>query len=87
VLGHHDISIHAKAEAAAHALERALKDSSARVGYKERTAVITTEGYEMALPGVVITYETARHVLSVRSRTSPLKAKEALSGPPVSEWD
>jgi hypothetical protein len=36
---------------------------------------------------VVITDETARHVLSVRSRTSPLKAKEALSGPPVSEWD
>ena len=87
MLRHHDISIDAEAEAAAHALERALKDSSVRVGRKERMAVITTEGYEVALAGVVITRKAPRHELSVRPRTSPLKAKEALSGPPVSEWD
>lgn len=87
MLRHYDISIDAEAEAAAHALERALKDSSARVGHKQRMAMITTEGYEMALSGVVIAGEAPRHEFSVRSRTSPLKAKEALSGPPVSEWD
>jgi len=87
VLRHHHISIDAEAEAAAHALERGLKDSSARVGRKQRMAVITTEGYEMALPGVVMTRKAPRHELSVRPPTSPLKAKEALSGPPVSEWD
>jgi hypothetical protein len=41
---HHDISIDAEAEAAAHGLNRALKDSSSRVGCKEGLAVITTEG-------------------------------------------
>lgn len=85
MLRHHHISINAERKAAA--LERALKDSSAGVGRKEGTAVITTEGYEMALPGVVITRETPRHEPSVRPRTSPLKAKEALNGPPVSEWN
>jgi len=37
----------------------------------------------MALPGVVITRKAPGHQLSVRSRTDPLKAKEALSGPPA----
>jgi hypothetical protein len=75
--------IHAEAEAAAHALERALKDSSACVGRQERMAVATTEGYEMTSPGVVITRKAARRELNVKTRTSPLKAKEALSGPPA----
>ena len=65
VLGHHDVSIDAKAKAAAHALKCVLKDSSARVGREQRTAVITTEGYEVALPGVVITRKAPRHALSV----------------------
>jgi len=46
-------------------------------------AVITTEGYEMALPGVVITRKAPRHELSVRCRTSPLKPKPGLNGPPA----
>jgi hypothetical protein len=77
VLRHHDVSIDAEAEAAAHALEPALKDSSARVGRKEGTAVITTERYKMVLPGRVITRKAPRHELSVRAQTSPLKAKAA----------
>jgi hypothetical protein len=65
VLGHHDVAVDAKAEGAAHALRGVLKDSSARVGREQGTAVITTEGYEMALPGMVITLEAPRHEVSV----------------------
>jgi hypothetical protein len=50
VLGHHDISLDAKAEAAAHTLKGVLKESSARVGHEKGTALITRKGYEMALP-------------------------------------
>jgi hypothetical protein len=64
-LGHHDVSVDAKAEAAAHALKGVLKDSSAHVGSEQETGVITTEGDEMALPGVVITFKAPRHELSV----------------------
>jgi hypothetical protein len=52
VLGHDDLSVEAKAEAAAHALKGVLKDSSARVGREQRTAVITTKSYEMAFAPV-----------------------------------
>ena len=55
VLGHHDVAVDARAEVGAHALQSVLKDSSPRVGREQGTAVITTEGYEMALPSVVIT--------------------------------
>jgi len=65
VLGHDDVSVDAKAEAAAHALKGVFKDSSARVGREQETAVITTETYEMALPGVLITRKAPRHALSV----------------------
>jgi hypothetical protein len=82
VFMHHDVSVDAKAEGATHALKGVLKDSSVRVGREQRTAVITTKGYEMALPGVVITMKAPRHVGSVACRTSPLKAKEALNGAP-----
>ena len=65
VLGHHDVSRDAKAKAAAHALKGVLKDSSARVGREQRTAMITRKSYEMALPSVVITRKAPRHELSV----------------------
>jgi hypothetical protein len=48
-----------------------LKDSSARVGREQGTAVITTESYEMALPGVLITRKAPRHALSVPCGASP----------------
>jgi hypothetical protein len=54
-----------KAEAAAHALKGVLKDSSAPVGREQGTAVVTTEGDEMALPGVLITRKAPRHEFSV----------------------
>ena len=43
VLGHDNVSVDAKAKAAAHALKGVLKDSSARVGREQGTAVITAE--------------------------------------------
>ena len=82
MLRHHNVAVDAKAEVAAHALKGVLKDSSAGVGREQGTAVITTKGYEMALPGVVITLKAPGHELSVACSSSPLKAKEALSGPP-----
>jgi hypothetical protein len=65
VLRHDDVSVYAKAEAAAHVLQGVLKDSSASVGREQGTAMITTESYEMALPGVLITRKAPRHALSV----------------------
>ena len=65
MLGHDDVSIDAKAEAAAHALKGVLKNSSARVRREQGTVVITTEAYEMALAGVLITRKAPRHELSV----------------------
>ncbi len=65
MLRHHDVSIDAKAETAAHALKCVLKDSSARIGREQRTAVIARESYEMALPGMLITRKAPRHALSV----------------------
>jgi hypothetical protein len=50
VLGHDDVAVDAEAEVAAHALKGVFKDSSAGVGRELGTAMITTEGYEMALP-------------------------------------
>jgi len=78
VLRHHHISIDAEAEAAAHALERDLKDSSARVERKQRMAVITTEGYEMALPGVLITRKAPRHELMRKVSDFPTQGKRSL---------
>jgi hypothetical protein len=60
VLGHHDVSVDAKAEAAAHTLQRALKDSPAFVRRKQWMAVIATECYKVSLPGVVIALETPK---------------------------
>jgi hypothetical protein len=65
VLGHDDVSVDAKTEVAAHTLQGVLKDSSARVRREQGRAVITTEGYEMALPRVLITRKAPRHALSV----------------------
>jgi hypothetical protein len=65
VLGHDDVSVDAKAEAAAHALKGVLKDVSARVVREQGTAVIRREGHEMALPGMVITRKAPRHEVSV----------------------
>jgi len=65
VLRHYYVSVDAKPEVASHALKGVLKNSSARIGYEERTAVITTESYEVALPSVMITLEAPRHELSV----------------------
>jgi hypothetical protein len=65
VLGHYDVCVDAKAEAAAHALQSVLKDLPARVRREQETAVITAESYEMALSGVVITLKAPRHEVSV----------------------
>src|SRR5207245_1882880 len=43
VLRHHDVSVDAKAEAAAHALKGVLKHLSAHVVREQGTAVITTK--------------------------------------------
>ena len=83
MFGHHDVPVDAKAQGAAHALKGVLKDLPTRVRRKHETE--TTEGYEMALSGVVITLRAPRHEVSVVCWTSPLKAKEALSRPPVVE--
>jgi hypothetical protein len=82
VLGHHNVGVDAKAEVAADALEGVLKDLPAGVGGELGTAVITTKRHEMALPGLLITLKAPRHEVSVVCAKSPLKAKEALSGPP-----
>jgi len=81
VFRHDNVSIDAHAETAAHALKRALKHLSARVIREEGIAVVT-ESNEMALSGVVIALETRWHEISVDCRNYPLKANEALSGPP-----
>ena len=65
VLRHDDISVDAKAEAAAHALQGVLKDSSARISSEQGATMITAESYEMALPGLLITRKSPRHELSV----------------------
>ena len=74
VLGHHDVSVDAKAEAAAHTLKRVLKDSSALVRREQWTPVITTKCYEVTLPGVLIALEAPRHALSVARCSAPLKS-------------
>ena len=82
MLGHHNVGVDAKAEGAADALEGVLKDLPAGVGGELGTAVITTKRHEMALPGLLITLKAPRHEVSVVCAKAPLKAKEALSGPP-----
>jgi hypothetical protein len=82
VFRHDNVSIDAHAETAAHALKSALKHLSTRVIREQGAAVVTAKRDEMALSGVVIALETPWHEISVDCRNSPLKAKEALSGPP-----
>jgi hypothetical protein len=65
VFKHHDVSVDAKAEFAAHALQRILEDSTALVCREQGTTVITTKSYKMALPAMLITYQAPRHELSV----------------------
>ena len=80
VLGHHDVTVDAKPEAAAHALKRVLKDSSAFVRREQWAAVIATKCYEVALPSVVIALETRRHQLSVACCRAPLKQLSGVAG-------
>ena len=71
MLGHHDVFVDAKAEAAAHALKGVFKDWSARVVREQGTAVITTESYEVALPGVLITRKAPMHAAQRSSLSIP----------------
>jgi hypothetical protein len=73
-LGLEDVSVDAKAQPASHALKGVFKDSSACVGPEQGTAVITTESYEMALPGVLITRKAPMHSLSVACEHPPARA-------------
>ena len=65
MLRHDDVSVNAKVEVAAHAFKGVFKDSTVGVSGEQGTAVITAEGYEMALPGMVITHKTPWHAFSV----------------------
>lgn len=65
MLRHHNICVDAKAKVASHAFKGVLKDSSARFGGEQGTAMITAKSYEVTLPGVVITLEAPRHNFSV----------------------
>ena len=78
VLGHHDVCVDAKVEVAAHALKGVLKYSSACVGREQGTALIAREGYEMALPGVVITLKAPRHEVRVACWNIPTQGKRGL---------
>jgi hypothetical protein len=65
VFKHHDVSVDAKAEFAAHALQSILEGSTARVSREQAATVITTKRYEMRLSALLITHQAPRHELSV----------------------
>jgi hypothetical protein len=53
MLWHDDVPINLKPEAAPHALQGGLEDSSAGVGGKQPVAMVAAERDEMTLPAVV----------------------------------
>jgi hypothetical protein len=61
VFRHDDISINAKPEAPAYAFQGFFEDATAPGGPEQDTAMIATERYKMALPGVMKTLESGRH--------------------------
>ena len=78
MFGHHDVPVDAKAEGAAHALKGVLKDLPTRVRREHETE--TTEGYEMASSGVVITIRAPRYEV-MKLAGHPHSSKRGL------EWD
>src|SRR5271167_774110 len=45
--------------------------------------MVAAEGDEVSLPGRVESFQSPGHKASLRLRTSPLKPKDGLSGPPA----
>jgi hypothetical protein len=61
MLGHDYVPVNLKPEAAPHALQGGLEDSSAGVGGEQRTAMVAAERDEVTLPAVVKTRESPSH--------------------------
>jgi hypothetical protein len=61
VFRHDDISINAKLEAPTYTFHGFFEDSTTLCGPEQDTAMIATERYKMALPGVMKTLESGRH--------------------------
>lgn len=79
VFRHDDVAVNTEAEVAAHSLQGVLKNLPVCVGREQRATVITTEGYEMALSGVVISLEAPGHRVSVAVVSIPTQGRGRLS--------
>jgi hypothetical protein len=53
ILGHNHIAVDAKSEAAPHALQSDLKDSSAGGCREQRATTVAAEGHEVGLAGLL----------------------------------
>jgi hypothetical protein len=82
MLGHDDIAVDAKLETAAHTLQPGLENLPGDGCGERGTAMVAAERHEVRLPGRVESFQSPRHKASLRLRTSPLKPKDGLSGPP-----
>jgi hypothetical protein len=65
VFGHDDVAIHVHPKLAADALKSGLEHPLAVGGDEQRTAMVTREGYEMTLTGLLKALETPGHEESV----------------------
>ncbi len=77
------ITIDTKVEAAAHPLQPCFENLPGDGGVEQAMAMVTAEGHEVSLSGRVESFQSPRHKASLCLRTSPLKPKDGLSGPPV----
>ena len=83
VFWHDYIAVHAKSETAPDTLQRGLESSPACHRGEQWTTTVATESDKVTLPRLLKAFESPRHEISLRLRTSPLKPKNGLSGPPA----
>jgi hypothetical protein len=78
-----NLSVDAKSEAEAHALQRVLENLSGD-GCRERgSTMVTAEDYEVSLPGRLESFQPPRHKARLRLETAPLKPKCGPNGRPA----
>jgi hypothetical protein len=61
MLGHHHIADHVEATPHAHSFQRPDKRMAGLLSVQQRSAMITAEGDEMQLSGLLVPLQTPRH--------------------------